>query len=101
MRQAHFVARHEREWMEFERWLDARAGSPRTARGERNWQGLRDEEMPARYRRLCQPPALARRRSYSPVVSARDRKGVVQGKRVCVRVGLGGRRARQKKKPAQ
>src|SRR3546814_5202399 len=66
MRQAHFVARHEREWMEFERWLDARAGSPRTARGERNWQGLRDEEMPARYRRLCQQLALARRRSYSP-----------------------------------
>ena len=71
MRQAHFVARHEREWMEFERWLDARAGSPRTARGERNWQGLRDEDMPARYRRLCQQLALARRRGYSPVVTAR------------------------------
>src|SRR3546814_12013123 len=27
--------------------------------------------MPARYRRLCQQLALARRRSYSPVVSAR------------------------------
>lgn len=71
MRQMHFVARHEREWMEFERWLDARAGSPRTARAERNWQGLRDEDMPVRYRRLCQQLALARRRDYSPVVTAR------------------------------
>src|SRR5690606_12184176 len=71
MRQAHFVARHEREWEEFARWLDKRADSPRSARAERGWQGLRDEDMPARYRRLCQQLALARRRSYSPVVTAR------------------------------
>src|SRR5690606_22705612 len=71
MRQAHFVARHEREGEEFARWLDKRADSPRSARAERGWQGLRDEDMPARYRRLCQQLALARRRSYSPVVTAR------------------------------
>src|SRR5690606_541289 len=66
-----FVARHEREWEEFGRWLDARADSPRGARAARGWQGLRDEDMPARYRRLCQQLALARRRGYSPVVTAR------------------------------
>ena len=71
MRQTHFVARHEREWEEFARWLDKRADSPRSARAERGWQGLRDEDMPARYRRLCQQLALARRRGYSPVVTAR------------------------------
>src|SRR5690606_37776480 len=71
MRQAHFVARHEREWEEFGRWLDARADSPRDARAARGWQGLRDEDMPARYRRLCQQLALALRRGYSPVVTAR------------------------------
>lgn len=72
MRQAHFVARHEREWDVFAQWLDARAASPRKARAAaRGWQGLRDEDMPARYRRLCQQLALARRRGYSPEVTAR------------------------------
>lgn len=71
MRQAHFVARHEREWDAFAQWLDARADSPRQARASRGWQGLRDEDMPAHYRRLCQQLALARRRGYSPAVTAR------------------------------
>lgn len=71
MRQAQFVARHEREWDAFAQWLDARAASPRAARAGRGWQGLRDEDMPARYRRLCQQLALARRRGYSPEVTAR------------------------------
>jgi uncharacterized membrane protein SpoIIM required for sporulation len=35
------------------------------------WQGLRDEEVPARYRRLCQQLALARSRGYSPQVLER------------------------------
>lgn len=71
MRQAHFVQRHEGEWKAFEQWLDVRAGSPRRARAARGWQGLRDEDMPARYRRLCQQLALARRRGYSPLVTGR------------------------------
>ncbi len=71
MRQTHFVARHEAEWEAFGKWLDARAGSPRSARAARGWQGLRDEDVPAKYRRLCQQLALARRRGYSPVVTAR------------------------------
>jgi len=40
MRQAHFIARHEREWDAFGQWLDARADSPRNARAARGWQGL-------------------------------------------------------------
>jgi uncharacterized membrane protein SpoIIM required for sporulation len=71
MKQAQFVARHEREWEALAQWLDARAASPRAARASRGWQGLRDEDMPARYRRLCQQLALARRRGYSPEVTAR------------------------------
>jgi uncharacterized membrane protein SpoIIM required for sporulation len=71
MRQAFFVARHEREWDEFSQWLDRRAGSPHRARASHGWQGMRDEDMPARYRRLCQHLALARRRGYSPMVTAR------------------------------
>lgn len=71
MRQTNFVARHEREWDAFGQWLDARADSPRNARAARGWQGLRDEDVPAKYRRLCQQLALARRRGYSPVVTAR------------------------------
>lgn len=72
MRQEVFVARHAAEWAAFEHWLDARQGSPRRARASRrSWDGLADEDVPARYRRLCQQQALARRRGYSPQVTAR------------------------------
>ncbi|WP_226469620.1 stage II sporulation protein M [Luteimonas panaciterrae] len=71
MRQAHFIARHEAEWQAFEKWLEARGDNPRQARAERKWDGLRDEDMPVHYRRLCQHLALARRRGYSPVVTTR------------------------------
>ena len=65
MRQEAFVARHEAEWRAFERWLDSCGG---TRRGE----GVPgDEEIPTRYRRLCQQLALARKRGYSPQVAAR------------------------------
>lgn len=61
MRQEQFVARHRAEWEAFEAWLrePARPGSGGTA------QGLADAEVPARYRRVCQQLALARRRGYS------------------------------------
>jgi uncharacterized membrane protein SpoIIM required for sporulation len=68
MKQAAFVARHQDEWAEFEAWLTARGDSPRAARKQSQWQGLRDEEVPARYRRLCQQLALSRSRGYSPQV---------------------------------
>jgi uncharacterized membrane protein SpoIIM required for sporulation len=71
MRQAQFVARHVEEWNAFEAWLDARAARPRRARAEHKWAGLPDEDVPARYRRLCQQLGLARRRGYSPAVTAR------------------------------
>lgn len=71
MRQDVFVQRHEREWQDFENWLDHRGESLRSRRRLRNWNGLGDDEIPARYRRLCQQLALARRRGYSPQVVER------------------------------
>ena len=72
MRQEAFVARHKDEWDAFEAWLLARGDSPREARASRDrWHGLADEDMPARYRRLCQQLALARSRGYSPQVVER------------------------------
>ncbi len=71
MRQDAFIARHEAEWQAFDAWLDARGGSPRRARRTRDWDGIRDDDVPARYRRICQQLALARRRGYSPQVTAR------------------------------
>jgi len=70
MRQEQFVARHQPEWDAFEHWLQTR-GNPRRALSQRNAVGLGDEQLPAAYRRLCQQLALARRRGYSPVLTAR------------------------------
>ena len=72
MRQEAFVARHEDEWRAFEAWLERRGG--RHARGRAAPGGaiaLDDAQMPARYRRLCQQLALARRRGYSPLLVER------------------------------
>jgi uncharacterized membrane protein SpoIIM required for sporulation len=72
LKQDAFVRRHQDEWNELETWLDARGEDARRARNaRRGWDGLRDHEVPARYRRLCQQLALARRRGYSPVVTER------------------------------
>lgn len=70
MRQEQFVALHEAEWHAFEHWLETR-GEPRRALAQRNQGVVGDEQVPARYRRLCQQLALARRRGYSPVVTVR------------------------------
>lgn len=70
MKQEQFVARHQREWQLFEHWLETR-GNARRALAERNLGEIGDEDIPARYRRLCQQLALARKRGYSPVVTAR------------------------------
>jgi uncharacterized membrane protein SpoIIM required for sporulation len=70
MKQEQFVARHQREWQLFEHWLETR-GNARHALAERNTGEIGDEDVPARYRRLCQQLALARKRGYSPVVTAR------------------------------
>lgn len=72
VKQERFVERHQAEWNELEAWLDARGGSAKRARAERrSWQGVPDYEIPARYRRLCQQLALARRRGYSAAVTDR------------------------------
>jgi uncharacterized membrane protein SpoIIM required for sporulation len=72
MKQEAFVARHEAEWAALEEWLRSRGESAVIARkNAKTWFGLPDEDMPARYRRLCQQLALARRRGYSPQVVER------------------------------
>ncbi len=70
MRQEQFVARHQREWLAFEQWLDLR-GEPGRARDPRHQAELADEDVPARYRRICEQLALARKRGYSPQITDR------------------------------
>ncbi len=70
MKQEQFVARHQQEWIAFEHWLDVRADA-RQARGQRNPSEIDDEEIPARYRRICEQLALSRKRGYSPQLVAR------------------------------
>jgi len=55
MRQHQFEAAHAAEWQEFEAFLENPGKSPFPA-----------EEMPPRYRRICQSLALAADRQYSP-----------------------------------
>jgi uncharacterized membrane protein SpoIIM required for sporulation len=59
VKQAPFEASRGPEWDAFERFLDAREGAKAEA-------GFAPEEMPQRYRRLCQSLALAADRRYSP-----------------------------------
>lgn len=84
MRQEQFVARYQGEWQAFEDWLQRR-GDSRRARGERNTGELGDDQVPQRYRRLCQQLALARRRSYSPVVTTRLQELMQRGHGVLYR----------------
>lgn len=86
MKQARFVQRHEAEWQALEHWLDSRGDSARRARAaRRGWAGIADHEMPARYRRLCQQLALARRRGYSPLVTERLQQLMQRGHGVLYR----------------
>jgi len=55
MRQRQFETVHEREWQEFEKFLDQPKKPP-----------FDPAEMPLRYRRICQGLALASDRHYSP-----------------------------------
>lgn len=58
MKQETFVALHRKEWERLEAWLGS--ASP-AAEG-----GLKPEDFPQAYRRVCQQLALARTRAYSP-----------------------------------
>jgi len=85
MRQDAFVARHEAEWRDFETWLEKRGEVSARLRAARSGDGLRDDEVPSRYRRLCQQLALARRRGYSPQVTARLQALMQRGHNVLYR----------------
>lgn len=78
MKQEQFVARYQAEWQSFEDWLEA-SGSKRAAMQRRLAGTLQDQDVPARYRRLCQQLALARRRGYSPMVTGRLQQLVQRG----------------------
>ncbi len=81
MRQEQFVARHQHEWLALETWLHRRgnprraAPAPSPATDPAAAAGAvalpPDDEIPQRYRRLCQQLALARQRGYSPQLVAR------------------------------
>ena len=68
MRQLHFEEAHAKEWDEFERFLDDRKKPPFPA-----------EEMPVRYRRICQCLALAADRQYSPELVDRLNRLALRG----------------------
>ena len=86
MKQETFVQRHQAEWTALEQWFEARGYSARRARRQRReWHGLADDAVPARYRRLCQQLALARRRGYSPVVTDRLQQLMQRGHGVLYR----------------
>ena len=75
LRQEQFIERHAGEWDIFEQWLDTSSHPPPrygVSNQRKQWQDkLRDEDMPAAYRRLCQQLALAQKRGYGPHLQAR------------------------------
>lgn len=85
MRQDPFVQRHQAEWAAFEHWLDTRSDARNARRTQRAHGALDDADIPARYRRLCQHLALARRRGYSPQLAARLQALVQRGHAVLYR----------------
>jgi uncharacterized membrane protein SpoIIM required for sporulation len=74
MRQAAFEAAHAADWQAFERFLD----------GERP-PAFDRQEMPARYRRICQALALAADRQYSPELVDRLNRLALRGHGVLYR----------------
>ena len=66
MKQTPFEAAHAQEWQAFEEFLD-------------NKKSFRAEEMPERYRRLCQSLALAADRQYSPALVDRLNRLALRG----------------------
>ena len=68
MRQVSFEAEHGADWQAFEKFLDGSEPAP-----------FPPEEMPARYRRLCQTLALATDRHYSPELIDRLNRLALRG----------------------
>ncbi|MDR2871650.1 MAG: stage II sporulation protein M [Xanthomonadaceae bacterium] len=81
MKQEQFIARYQSEWQAFEHWLQIRNHAQAAA----DVTLIADEEIPARYRRLCQQLALARRRGYSPQVTGRLQELMQRGHSVMYR----------------
>jgi len=84
MKQETFITRYQAEWVAFEQWLNQRRRSAVIPRA-REAQGGFDDQMPARYRRLCHQAALAHRRGYSPRVTARLQMLIQRGHDVLYR----------------
>jgi uncharacterized membrane protein SpoIIM required for sporulation len=74
MRQAAFETAHAAEWQAFERFLDGEQPS-----------AFDRQEMPARYRRICQALALAADRQYSPELVDRLNRLALRGHGVLYR----------------
>ena len=74
MNQESFETRYEPLWVEFERWLEALSASRR-----HNAAIVPEQEVPKRYRMLCQHLALARDREYSPGLVERLNRLVISG----------------------
>jgi uncharacterized membrane protein SpoIIM required for sporulation len=68
MKQLPFEAAHAHEWEQFEKFLDQPRSAP-----------FKKEEMPSRYRRLCQSLALAAHRQYSPALVDRLNRLALRG----------------------
>src|SRR2546423_1081491 len=66
MKQTPFEAAHAQEWQAFEEFLDKR-------------KSFNEDEMPERYRRLCQSLALAADRHYSPTLVDRLNRLALRG----------------------
>lgn len=77
MNQEQFESRHAGHWDAFEQWLTARE-RPRRRAGEPP-PALADDEIPRRYRALCQHLALARDRQYSSALVERLHALVMRG----------------------
>ena len=88
MRQEQFIAHHQQEWADFERWLAMRSARPRKAREDIHWRGLADVDVPVVYRRLARQLGLARRRGYSPHLQERLQALVQRGHDVLYRPPL-------------
>jgi len=69
MRQEAFVEKFAPQWDDFERWLARFEGKKKQS--DLAATGLKAEDVPQAYRILCQHLALARERSYSPLLVAR------------------------------
>lgn len=85
MRQELFEARHAKEWQEFEQWLKLQKKLTKKIQS----QPFHAQELPQRYRLLCQQLAIARDRSYSLSLIERLHQMVIKGHDIIYRSNNG------------